>query len=207
MQGAGMALAWHRRGAGMALAWRWQGAGMALAARHRGRARRGTNQPTALCAKLSWGMRRGSVGRPRLNGRGSGGERLSLDEAASMAVFCTLAVASTLAQAAPGAALDSVRCKPMPSEAFAFTWANVWPIGLKVVTSPFIILGLVCYVLSVILWLLVLSRSDVVVAYPMTSIAFILTAISAYLFLGESLTPLRITGIVVIIVGIYLITR
>jgi len=90
---------------------------------------------------------------------------------------------------------------------FSFTWQNLIPISLKIVMSPYIIAGLFCYVISVGFWLLVLSRVDVGVAYPLTSIAFILTAIAAYVFLGEPLSITRMLGIVVIIAGIYLITR
>jgi drug/metabolite transporter (DMT)-like permease len=90
---------------------------------------------------------------------------------------------------------------------FAFTWANVWPIGLQVIASPFVIIGLGCYVVSVVVWLLALSRADVSYAYPMLSIGYIVTAITASLFLHETLSPQRIIGIVIIMLGVYLITR
>ncbi|MBU0455160.1 MAG: SMR family transporter [Pseudomonadota bacterium] len=90
---------------------------------------------------------------------------------------------------------------------FSFSFQNLVPIGMKVIASPFIWIGMVIYASSVFVWLLVLSRVDVGVAYPLTSIGFILTALAAYFFLGESLSLVRVAGIVVIIAGIYLITR
>lgn len=90
---------------------------------------------------------------------------------------------------------------------FSFTLPNIVPVGIKIVTSPFIISGLFCYVLSVAVWLMVLSRNDVSMAYPLTSIAFILTALTACLFLGEHLSLIRVIGIFVIMLGIYLITH
>jgi len=90
---------------------------------------------------------------------------------------------------------------------FSFSWQNIIPIGLKVALSPFVIAGLASYVISVIVWLLVLSRVEVSYAYPMISIGYIVTAIAAYFLLGEALTPSRIIGIFIIIFGVYLITR
>lgn len=116
----------------------------------------------------------------------------------SLVLFCM--ILNTIAQVFLKTAMNRIG-------SFSFTLENVVPIGLKVVLSPFIILGLICYVLSVVVWLMVLSRNAVSVAYPLTSIAFILTAFSAYFFLGESLSFIRIIGIFVIIFGIYLITR
>lgn len=90
---------------------------------------------------------------------------------------------------------------------FAFTWNNLWPIGLQVATNPFIIIGLSCYIFSVVFWLLVLSRADVGYAYPMVSIGYIVTALAGVLFLHETLSLQRIIGIIIIMLGVYLITR
>lgn len=90
---------------------------------------------------------------------------------------------------------------------FSFTLANIWPIGWKVATNYFVILGLMCYVISVVVWLMVLSRVPVGVAYPMVSIGYIVTAIAGYFLLGETLTATRIAGIFVIILGVYLVAK
>ncbi|WP_440994351.1 EamA family transporter [Cysteiniphilum litorale] len=90
---------------------------------------------------------------------------------------------------------------------FSFTLANIWPIGWKVATNYFVILGLMCYVISVIVWLMVLSRVPVGLAYPMVSIGYIVTAIAGYFLLGETLTATRIAGIFVIILGVYLVAK
>jgi multidrug transporter EmrE-like cation transporter len=65
--------------------------------------------------------------------------------------------------------------------------------------------GLVCYVSSVAVWLMVLSRIEVSVAYPMVSLGYIATAIAAYYLFGESLSPTRIAGIFIILLGVYLV--
>lgn len=90
---------------------------------------------------------------------------------------------------------------------FSFTAHNVAPIALKVVSSPFIVLGLIIYVLSVSLWLLVLSRIPVGIAYPMTSLAYIFNVLGAYIIFNEQISLIQIAGILVIILGVYLIAQ
>lgn len=90
---------------------------------------------------------------------------------------------------------------------FTFSFANLFPIAMKVAFNPFFIFGMFSYVLSLVFWLLVLSRMDVNVAYPLNSIAFILTAFASAYFFNEPITMTRLAGIVVIIGGIYLLTR
>lgn len=90
---------------------------------------------------------------------------------------------------------------------FEFAMNNFFPIATKVAINPYILTGLVCYVSSVAVWLLVLSRTDVSYAYPMMSLGYIATALAAYWLLNEPLTFIRIAGIFVIMVGVFLITR
>lgn len=85
--------------------------------------------------------------------------------------------------------------------------AEIWGAGLAAALNPFIWLGLVCYVLSVGIWIVALSRVDVSLAYPMLSIGYIVAAVAAAIFFGEDLNPTRIAGIAVIIVGVVLISR
>lgn len=90
---------------------------------------------------------------------------------------------------------------------FEFSAANVLPISLKVMGNMPIVTGLCAYVVSVAVWLLVLSRVQVSYAYPMLSIGYIVNAIAAYYFFGEDLSLLRIMGILIIVAGVYLISQ
>lgn len=90
---------------------------------------------------------------------------------------------------------------------FDFTLANAVPIGLKVAFEPHIVAGLGCYVVSVVVWILALSRVEVSVAYPMLSLGYVVNAIAAYYLFGESVNAMRLTGIGVIIVGVVLVAR
>lgn len=90
---------------------------------------------------------------------------------------------------------------------FEFSAANLVPIGWKVATNPPIVAGLTCYVFSVVVWLLALSRVDVSYAYPMLSAGYIVNAIAAWYLFGEALSPMKLAGIFVIILGVFLISR
>lgn len=90
---------------------------------------------------------------------------------------------------------------------FEFNVANLIPIGLKVAICPPIVSGIVLYVLSVGVWLLVLSRVQVSFAYPMLSIGYVVNAIAAYYLFGEDLSLIRMSGIFIIMTGVYLVAR
>lgn len=90
---------------------------------------------------------------------------------------------------------------------FEFAWANAIPVGVQVATNPFVLLGILAYVVSVGVWLLVLSRVEVSFAYPMLSVGYIVNAIAGYYLFQEHLSVSRITGILIIIAGVYLVTR
>lgn len=90
---------------------------------------------------------------------------------------------------------------------FEFSMANVVPIGVKVMANPPIITGLAMYVVSVGVWLLVLSRVQVSLAYPMLSIGYVVNALAAYYLFGEPLTSMRMLGIFIIISGVYLVAQ
>ena len=90
---------------------------------------------------------------------------------------------------------------------FAFSLENIMPIGTKVALNPFVLAGLFCYVVSVIVWLMALSRVDVSYAYPLLSAGYIVTALAGQILFGETLGPVRWAGILVICLGVYLVTR
>ena len=90
---------------------------------------------------------------------------------------------------------------------FEFQWRNIVPIGWQVASEPHILGGLACYGISVVVWIMALSRVPVSMAYPMLSIGYVVNAVAAYWLLGESLSALRVAGIFVVILGVFLIAR
>lgn len=90
---------------------------------------------------------------------------------------------------------------------FEFSRDNIIPIGFKLATEPHIAGGLACYVISVVVWIMALSRVEVSIAYPMLSIGYVVNALAAWYLFGEAVTISRIVGIGIIIVGVYVVSR
>ena len=90
---------------------------------------------------------------------------------------------------------------------FEFSAANILPIGWKLATEWHIVTALFCYALSVVVWILALSRVPVSIAFPMLSMAYVVNAIAAYYLLGEPFSSTKLVGMGVIIVGVVILSR
>ena len=75
------------------------------------------------------------------------------------------------------------------------------------VTSPWVIGGLVIYGTGVIFWLLALSHLDLSYVYPFASLAYIGIIIGSYFLFQERITRLRLLGIAVIIAGVLITSQ
>ena len=75
----------------------------------------------------------------------------------------------------------------------------------RIAFNPFVILGLGMFVVISAMHMFVLSRVDVSFAYPFPSLAYVLVAIWAAMFLNETLSGTQIAGIGAILVGTVLI--
>ncbi len=77
---------------------------------------------------------------------------------------------------------------------------------IKLFLSPFVITGIAIYIISLIIWLYVLSKVDVSFAYPFLSLGFVLVALIGWMFLGESIGIFKIIGISLIVSGIIFVS-
>jgi drug/metabolite transporter (DMT)-like permease len=83
-----------------------------------------------------------------------------------------------------------------------------WPSTLMQMASEgYFIAGIAFYGISVLVWILGLSRVPVSVAYPLLSLGYVVNAIAAHYLLGEAVTAQRWLGIGFIIAGVYLVAR
>jgi multidrug transporter EmrE-like cation transporter len=73
--------------------------------------------------------------------------------------------------------------------------------------SPMVFVGLGLYGIGAILWLFVLGRAPLSLAYPFVGIGFILTMLAGAFFLNENLTFARVAGTLLIAVGCVLVAR
>lgn len=79
--------------------------------------------------------------------------------------------------------------------------------GLELLSVPWLWLALGCYGLSVIVWLVGLSRVPVSQAYPLLSMGYVINVGLAWWLLGEVPNLERVAGILVIIVGVVMVFR
>ena len=91
--------------------------------------------------------------------------------------------------------------------AIHLTAANWFATGVKVASQPPILAGLACYCVSLVVWIIGLSRTDVTIAYPMLSLGYVVSALGAWMFLGEVVSAQRLLAIAVIMVGVALLAR
>lgn len=77
----------------------------------------------------------------------------------------------------------------------------------KLLVSPLIIGGIALYGLATILWFAVLTRLPLSVAYPLQALAYVLALVPAYFLFHESITTTKVAGIIVILIGVYLLAK
>ena len=90
---------------------------------------------------------------------------------------------------------------------FAFDASNALPVATKIAFEPYILAGVSAYVISLVIWILALSRVPVTVAYPMLSLGYLVAAGAGWLWLGEGLTPQKLCGLGLILAGVLLVAR
>lgn len=77
----------------------------------------------------------------------------------------------------------------------------------QALTNPRLIIGTIMLAVFFFLWLAVLSWEDLSVALPMQALNYVLVAFLAQFYLGEQVSPLRWSGIILVCIGVMLITR
>jgi uncharacterized membrane protein len=77
----------------------------------------------------------------------------------------------------------------------------------RVVTNPWVLLGVTLQASFFFLYLTLLSRADVSKILPMTAFDYIVVALLAQLLLAEAVTAARWTGIGFIVLGVFLVSR
>lgn len=73
--------------------------------------------------------------------------------------------------------------------------------------NPYIIAGFALYGVGALTWLLVLARTDLSVAYPFISLGLVVTMLLGVLVLQESVTPIRLVGASLIVLGVVLVAQ
>jgi drug/metabolite transporter (DMT)-like permease len=76
---------------------------------------------------------------------------------------------------------------------------------LAAVNSVAVMVAVGCYIGSFLTWMLILRSSKLSLAFPLSSLVFVVVLMVSWLGLGESISPLHWLGVCVIIGGIVLL--
>jgi multidrug transporter EmrE-like cation transporter len=93
--------------------------------------------------------------------------------------------------------------------------AEVTGFGMQTLRHSMVVLGtslpfwagMLCYGVSVCVWLAALSKAPVSTAYPMLSLGYVVVAAVAVVWLGEAISPAKVAGIALICAGVILVSR
>lgn len=90
---------------------------------------------------------------------------------------------------------------------FEFSLTGIASAIPQIALNPFVLVGLFTFVVSMSSHLLVLSRVDISFAFPFLSLAYVIVALYSHFVFGEDMNFYRISGIAVICLGTFLISR
>ncbi len=90
---------------------------------------------------------------------------------------------------------------------FSFDISTLVHQYIKIFLNPLVIAGLFGFFLSMLIWLYVLSRMELSFAYPFVALNYVLILFGSYFLLKEAITPMKVIGVVVIVIGVYLVAR
>ncbi len=81
------------------------------------------------------------------------------------------------------------------------------PTAVKLFTNPFVVVGFAFVFSGALFWLAVLSRWPLSLAYPLLSISYIIGIGASVVILKERVSWVQMLGVLVIILGVYLVSR
>lgn len=88
-----------------------------------------------------------------------------------------------------------------------FSISNLLILIKYLLNSPALLSGMFLFAVSFVLWLFVLAKIKLSVAYPITSLNFVLVIIASYYLFGEKLSVLQYASIGLIILGVVLLSK
>lgn len=116
--------------------------------------------------------------------------------AASVGLWCLLIGTESGAQLALKVGGDRLAAMP-----FGVDWL------LAALTNVAVLGAVACYIGSFLSWMLILRRSSLSLAFPLSSLVFVVVLLGSWLALGEHISPLHWLGVWVIIGGIALMAE
>lgn len=83
---------------------------------------------------------------------------------------------------------------------------KITPMGiLRIFFNPYIFCGLLIYVAATVIWLYILSKSQMSLVYPLQSLCYVAAAFVAILVFREHIPATRWFGIALIVLGAFFV--
>ena len=77
----------------------------------------------------------------------------------------------------------------------------------RIVSNPYVVIGLLIYVCGTLFWLVALSRVDLSYAYPFASLSYVIMLAASWFLFHENITPVRLLGTLIVALGVVVISR
>jgi multidrug transporter EmrE-like cation transporter len=77
----------------------------------------------------------------------------------------------------------------------------------RMISNIFLWLSLPSYGISIITWMIVLSKVEVSFAYPFLGLGFVFVTIISYFVFNEHVTLIRVIGIALVCTGVFFVSR
>jgi len=90
---------------------------------------------------------------------------------------------------------------------FTLSLNTIYSDLLNLIKNPEIIIGLFLFGSSFLLWVKVLTKSQLSYAYPMVSLSYVIIVVASTFLFKETITMNKTLGTAIIILGVYLINR
>jgi multidrug transporter EmrE-like cation transporter len=85
--------------------------------------------------------------------------------------------------------------------AFGWNWIAL------ALASPWVDFGIFCYVSAFVVWMLILDKMDLSLAFPLSGMVYVVIMLVAAFGLHEALTPLHWIGVGLIVTGVCVLGR
>lgn len=82
-----------------------------------------------------------------------------------------------------------------------FDRGHLFMSSLRIMFNPYIFFGTFCYVVSLVLWIYILTRSQLSISYPFMSLSYGVVMILSILFLNEVVNLPQWGGFLLIVAG------
>ena len=87
------------------------------------------------------------------------------------------------------------------------TWQDKFALAFSMFLNPYIIISLTLTLLSGVTWMIAMTKFEISYAYPFTLLGLVLVTTFSVIFFGESVNTYKISGILIIILGVILISK